>query len=424
MRISWRVSMAQATRHRPEWEGSDNRRPVTDANSISVRRFGIREPMGWPDRILHVAPFLWSGAGRVIVRLAQEQARSSTVMVTSSARVDALRDWPPYRRALAPSGVAFGRIDFFRRSPEHFWPATDQLAQAIEAFAPSIVHVHSGVPACACAVLRDRGAWRGPTIAHLNSWAPRRPAWMDRMDMWGLARADLVVCTSSGYRSRLRALGVPATKLRLVPWGVDVPAATASRAASAGRVIGVLGRIEPRKRQHVVVQALAHLRTVYPDARLELIGPIADPVYAERVRSEIERLALAAHVRLSVAVPDPTSRMRRWAVAVSASEDEGQGLAVLEAMALAVPVVACRAAGVDDSLRHGQTGLLVDGRPSARRLAAAIGASLRDRAIAQRMAAAARHVVRRRFAWASTFARLGRLYGLASRRALARTPRR
>lgn len=380
--------------------------------------------MSWPDRILHVAPFLWSGAGRVIVRLAQEQARSSAVMVTSSARVDELRDWAPYRRALARSGIALGRIDFFRRSPEHLWPATDKLARAIEAFAPSIVHVHSGVPACACAVLRDRGLWQGPTIAHLNSWAPRRPPWMDRMDAWGLAQADVVVCTSTAYRSRLRALGVPTTKLHLVAWGVDVPAAPASRAASGGPVIGVLGRIEPRKGQHVVVRALSHLRTSYPDARLELIGPIADPDYAERVRSEIERLTLAAHVRLSVSVPDPTSHMRRWTVAVSASEDEGQGLAVLEAMALGVPVVAYRAAGVDDSLRHGQTGLLVDGRPSARRLAAAIGASLRDPAAARRMAAAARRVVERRFAWASTFASLGRLYGLASRRALARAPRR
>jgi len=82
--------------------------------------------------------------------------------------------------------------------------------------------------------------------------------------------------------------------------------------------------------------------------------------------------------------------MRRWAAYVSLSSDEGQGLAVLEAMAAGVPVVALAVAGIEDYLTHERTGL------AARATLMHV-----DRA---------RAMVQRRYAWARTVAQIDEIY--------------
>ena len=97
-----------------------------------------------------------------------------------------------------------------------------------------------------------------------------------------------------------------------------------------------MGRIEPRKQQLQLVEALARVRQTHPNARLELVGPIADAAYAERVRHAIARHRLADAVTLTGRIRDVAARVRKWDLFVSLSSDEGQGLAVQEAMALGV----------------------------------------------------------------------------------------
>ena len=52
-------------------------------------------------RVLHVAPFLWSGAGRVISQLCESQQERWEVAIVTSGGLRGLRDWPAYRRRLA-----------------------------------------------------------------------------------------------------------------------------------------------------------------------------------------------------------------------------------------------------------------------------------------------------------------------------------
>jgi glycosyltransferase involved in cell wall biosynthesis len=99
---------------------------------------------------------------------------------------------------------------------------------------------------------------------------------------------------------------------------------------------------------------------------------------------------------------------------VSLSSDEGQGLAILEAMALGVPVAARPVAGVEDYFRPGVNGIAV--RSSrAREVADVVVSALRDRPRLARMALRARADVRRRYSWDQTVHSIERVYERAQR---------
>jgi glycosyltransferase involved in cell wall biosynthesis len=215
------------------------------------------------------------------------------------------------------------RLDFFAREPNVFWPAIEALAKLLVRLRPQVAHAHAGVPACALAICRDRGAWRGAAVGHLNSWGVGRPPWMDTMDAWGYARLDRVVCISQAYQARVARLGVAPGRLRYVPWGVDLLERIAEpRAASEARpIVGFVGRIEPRKNQVALVEAFARVRQRWPDLALELVGPIADHAYADAVRRAVADAGLDDAVHMPGAVADVTPFVRRWCAFLSASTD-------------------------------------------------------------------------------------------------------
>jgi glycosyltransferase involved in cell wall biosynthesis len=222
---------------------------------------------------------------------------------------------------------------------------------------------------------------------------------MDTMDAWGLARLDRVICIARAYQVRLAQLGVPRARLRYVPWGVDLlERVPEPRAASEARpIVGFVGRIEPRKNQLAVIEAFARVRRTWPDLALELVGPVADHAYADTVRQAITDAGLDDAVRLTGAVPDVAPFVRRWCAFVSASVDEGQGLAVLEAMALGVPVVAAKTRGIEDYLDMA-TGVVV-ARSTPAALARGLGQALARPGQTLARLERARRLVVRRYRW-------------------------
>src|SRR5205814_7719649 len=111
-----------------------------------------------------------------------------------------------------------------------------------------------------------------------------------------------------------------------------------------GRVVlGMVARLAPVKGQHHVLAALAELRRRGVDAHLLLIGGDAHglaPEYRPRLTGLARGLGIADAVTFVGQVPDPRPYLRLLDVFVSAAPDEGFGIALLEAMALGVPVVA------------------------------------------------------------------------------------
>ena len=368
-------------------------------------------------RVLHVAPFLWSGAGQVITSLCESQSDRHSLAIVTSGRTRDQWDWPEYRARLRRGGIPHTRINFFHRDAETFWMGVDRLRRVIRCWQPDVVHTHAGVPSCAAAAVRQSGI-DFALVNHVYSWGVGRPAWMTEMDLAGHRQADAVICSADSYEHQLFDGGVRRSRLVKVTWGLAPASLEGGTPLSHRRTrsprIGLVGRIEPRKGQLDLVRAFALAHRAIPTATLDLVGPVADDDYAARVRREIIKCGLQRSVRLRGRVRSVPAIVSTWDLCVSLSSDEGQGLAILEAMALGIPVVARPVAGVEDYFRAGVNGIAVRS-PRARDVAEAVVAALSDRSRLARLARRAQAQVRRQFSWEHTVHSIERVYERAER---------
>jgi glycosyltransferase involved in cell wall biosynthesis len=370
-------------------------------------------------RLLHVIPALWSGAGEVVTHLCERQATRYDVAVATSAYRGPLRDWPAYRRRLRHAGVRLIRLDTFSREPGVFWSSADRLGRLTRDWRPDVVHTHAGVPACAVACAVHPREMRH--IAQLYSWGADRPVWMNQMDVWGFRQADRVVCSARRYEVILRAAGVSPRRLAHVRLGVGVERVDAAlRRRRRGRRdvrIGFVGRVEPRKGQLALIEAFGLVHRRMPDVHLDLVGPIADPAYAARCRAEAIRRGVTAHVTWRGHVKDVPAIVAGWRLFVSLSSDEGQGLAVQEAMAAGVPVLAVPAPGIEDYLTDRRTGIVIPNRRPREVSAVMLQALAAPDALLPIVRAASR-LIRTRYSWERCEAAFDDLYQLLTPRSL------
>jgi glycosyltransferase involved in cell wall biosynthesis len=160
------------------------------------------------------------------------------------------------------------------------------------------------------------------------------------------------------------------------------------------RIINV-ANFFPIKGQEWLLRALPLVLARFPRARCVFTSDGPD-------RRPMEALAANLGVRGQVDFEGGTTTSRLFDlmsdsdVFVFPSLSEGFGLAILEAWASGIPVVASRVGAIPEIIEHERTGLLVPPRdPGA--LANAIIAVLSDRALAQRLADAGREALRTRF---------------------------
>jgi phosphatidylinositol alpha-mannosyltransferase len=194
-------------------------------------------------------------------------------------------------------------------------------------------------------------------------------------------------------------------RYRVIPNGVDVPAASGARPARAPGAplqIAFVGQAVERKGLPILLRAFEALREQVP-AELVVVGATPE---------EVEPLLLDAR---DVTVLGRVDDARKAAVLAGADllaapslGGESFGMVLTEAFAAGTPVVASDIAGYRDVLRHGHEGLLVP-----RGDATALAEALRDLALdpRQRDALAAGAAERaRRFAWPAVAAEVVRAY--------------
>ena len=244
---------------------------------------------------------------------------------------------------------------------------------------------------------------------------------MNAMDLWGFGQSDHMVCAARSYRKILINGGIRRERIDYIPWGLpleeirQVGRRPRGRGARGPR-LGFVGRIEPRKGQADLIQAFACYHRRKPDSMLALVGPVGDEGYAQIVRSLIRDFGIEDSVLMTGNVANVFRHIRGWDLFVSMSQDEGQGMAILEAMALGVPVLARSVPGVQDYLRHGHNGLALEsGAPAEAAKMIAWALEHPDRL--ESMASRAQLMVERKYRWEDTLRRFDALYD--SLRALA-----
>jgi glycosyltransferase involved in cell wall biosynthesis len=122
------------------------------------------------------------------------------------------------------------------------------------------------------------------------------------------------------------------------------------------RLIGLVGRLTRQKGPDVLIAALPGLVTAWPHLRCLFVG---DGVLGQELRRQAEVRAVDSHCVFLGARRDVADLVAVLEVVVLPSRSEGLPFALLEAMALAKPVVATRVGGNSEVVDDGRTGLLV-----------------------------------------------------------------
>jgi glycosyltransferase involved in cell wall biosynthesis len=212
-----------------------------------------------------------------------------------------------------------------------------------------------------------------------------------------------VIAISEAIRGVLLSEGVSAERVVCVHSAVDTeryrPGCEAGRLARElgvspdARRVGTVAQLIERKGHRVLLQAIPAVLARAPSAQFFFFG--AGPLEGE-LRAEVARRGLSESVVFAGFRPDLDRILPCLDLLVHPARMEGLGVAVLQGAACALPVVACRAGGLPEIVRHGETGLLVP-PDDAGALADAMATLLGDRELATRLGGAARERVLREF---------------------------
>ena len=206
-----------------------------------------------------------------------------------------------------------------------------------------------------------------PLVYHVHSPASRDSThrWQNHINALieriSLSRASALIAVSESLAQGARRQGFAAEKVWVVPNGVPCPVARPPRPADqADWTLGTVALFRPRKGIEVLLGALAILRSRGMSVRLRAVGGFESPGYERLVKGHAAQLGLTAAVDWTGFASDVDGHLRQMDLFVLPSLfGEGLPMAVLEAMAAGVPVVASRVDGVPEVIRNGVDGLLV-----------------------------------------------------------------
>jgi colanic acid/amylovoran biosynthesis glycosyltransferase len=202
----------------------------------------------------------------------------------------------------------------------------------------------------------------------------RDPWWREAYGAW--TAADAVVTMSQVSRQRLIELGLPGERVHVVPYGVDVPdAPPAPRSTAAPRRALAVGRLVPKKDPLTTLEALRRARQQGAEVELDVIGdgPLRAAAHDVATGHRLPVVFRGAQPNAAVRAAMSTSHLflQHSRTDPETGDEEGLPVAVLEAMASGLPVIATKHAGIPEAVEHGVTGVLVD-EGDAEAMAAAI----------------------------------------------------
>src|SRR5262249_18812002 len=181
----------------------------------------------------------------------------------------------------------------------------------------------------------------------------------------------------------------------------------ARQGASAARLVfGAIGRLSPEKGFDLLIRATHTLLQSGHDSELWLVGEGPERPALEGL---INSLGVRDRVRLFGYQVDVRCCLEAMDVFVLSSLREGLPNVVLEAMALEVPVVATRIAGVPRVIRDQGDGVLVE-PGSIDALAEAMSRLAHDEKVRARFAIAGRQTVHQRYSFDERMRRISALY--------------
>jgi len=334
-------------------------------------------------RVLHViTPKRFSGGELTAVDVCEELIeRGHDVLI-------ATKPCPPVEAELKRRGLPFRVASVGNK----FNPTVPLIvAGLVRRFGAEVVHTHHST----ASLWGSYGAWLTgvPCVSHVHAI---------NTSIWLLSATHIIACAEA-VKTHLVAQGRRADRISVVYNAVetdglepvDPPAVRRALGLSPeGLLVSMAAHLSRRKGHAVLLEALGRLRAGFPALRCAIMG---DGAEQEALQQMAERLGLAETALFLGYRSDARDIMAASdAVALPSLEGEGLPLSLLEAAARGRPIVATGLAGVPELVLDGETGFTV-APGDAEELADRLGRLLADAELRERVGAAARELVARRF---------------------------
>jgi glycosyltransferase involved in cell wall biosynthesis len=296
------------------------------------------------------------------------------------------------------------------------WRVVPQLLQICRRERVAIWHGHDYKSNALGLLLRR--FWPMRLITTVHGWVQhtrRTPLyyWIDRLC---LPRYEKVICVSEDLRERCLSAGVPAQRCVLIENAIDTQEFSRRLGTAEARrrlglsperfLIGAVGRLSGEKGFDVLIRSADRLLRAGLDVELVIAG---EGDQRPQLESLIAELGRQDRIRLLGYCPDTRDLYQALDVFALSSLREGLPNVVLEAMALQVPVVATRIAGVPRLVRHEENGLLVE--PGAlEELTGALARLRADAALRAHLGQAGRVTVEADYSFAVRMQKIQSLY--------------
>jgi glycosyltransferase involved in cell wall biosynthesis len=236
------------------------------------------------------------------------------------------------------------------------------------------------------------------------------------IDRLCLPRYERVICVSDDLAEQCRAAGVKAERCVRIDNAIDTEQFRRTLSPQQARravglpperfLIGAVGRLSREKGFDVLIRAVAQLLRDGKDIGLAIAG---EGDARRELESQIAEMGVGDRVSLLGFRSDTVRLFQAFDVFALSSIREGLPNVVLEAMALEVPVVATRVAGVPALIRDGSDGLLIEAGDMGS-LAQALARLHANQSLRNTLAANARATIESRYSFARRMQRVANVY--------------
>lgn len=299
-----------------------------------------------------------------------------------------------------------------------------RLARELRVRKPQVLHSYNfyanvfsvpaarlaGVP-CVVASIRDMGVYLTPMQMRIQRWI--------------CGFADRIVVNADAIRNWLIESGYSAEKIRVIRNGIRMPGpnSDATRAriraelgiSASAKVVMMVSRLNPKKGVEYLLDAAPAVLSHVPNAWFVVVGDIVlesagqERSYSERLSARTRELGVSERVIFTGLRRDIPHLLAAADMSVLPSLSEGLPNAVIEAMAIGLPVVASNVGGIPELIQHARNGLLVPAGDTAA-LAASLSAVLSNPFLSRRLGEAARLRIQSGFSFEKMFRETTALY--------------
>lgn len=175
-----------------------------------------------------------------------------------------------------------------------------------------------------------------------------------------LETAPRIIVDTAYVENKLREYGLKhVPEIEVIPQGIDEVFYTIKCNPKSDTLLSV-GAIGPRKGHLFTVEMFNQLRARGINAKLRIIGSLADEAYYEQLQQKIAESAYREEISLEANLPreELLKAYSNAKLFVLHSREESQGIVFAEAMATGLPVVATKIGGIPYVVADGKSGML------------------------------------------------------------------